>query len=226
MDHRALLFILTNIAPSDESNFNRWYDREHLGDRIEVPGFTSARRYECLGSAHWKYLALYETEGLQVFDSEAYRGRLATQSPWSQKVLPLFVDPQRTIAKEVARQGTGFGAFMTVLALRPDARASAALADRFSRLAADTIAADEGMVRIRLLAGDPDLSRPVAEYRPGRPSPIGGEDWFIFAEASEPESLAALPNAFASLPVESAPAEIGAYKLRIGVDRGDVATTA
>jgi hypothetical protein len=226
MDRHALLFIFTNVAQADESNFNRWYDREHLVDRIEVPGFTSSRRYQSVGTAHWKYLAIYEAEGLQVFDSPVYRERLAAQSPWSKQVLPLFVDPQRTIAKEVSRQGTGFGTYMSIHALRPWQDADVSVADRFSRLAAEAIEADDRLIRIRLLAGDPELSRPVAEYRPGRPSPISGEDWFVFAEASEQESLDTLSGPLASLPVLSAPVELGAYKLRIGVDRGDAAAPA
>jgi len=221
----GLLFILTDVAPADEPNFNRWYDREHLGDRIEVPGFTSARRYERLDTGRWKHLALYETEDLRTFSSPAYKERLASQSAWSKQVLPLFVDPQRTIAQEVARCGVGFGGYISVLAFRAEPDDPGALAEHFSSLAANAIEADDNICRMRLFSADSELSRPVAEYKQSRPSPIGGEHWFIFSEASDPSSLQGIPTLMSALQSAYEPVEIGEFRLRVGVDRGDITDT-
>ena len=225
MDPHGLLFILTDVAPADEPNFNRWYDREHLGDRIEAPGFTSARRYQRLAAGRWKHLALYEAEDLGTFSSPAYKERLANQSPWSKQVLPLFVDPQRTIAKEVARCGVGFGSYISVLAFRADPDTRDASAEHFSKLATSAIEEDDNLLRMRLFSADPELSRPVAEYKQSRPSPIGGEHWFAFSEASDPASLQGIPALMSTLPSAHDPFEVGDFRLRIGVDRGDIETT-
>lgn len=222
MGQHALLFILTNVSLSDETNFNRWYDREHLGDRIEVPGFTSARRYESVGGTHWKYLALYEADELGVFASPSYKERLASQSPWSKQVLPLFVDPQRTIAQERSRHGVGFGCFISIVAFLPEIDAQDQLIENFSSLASTAIEADSNLLRMRLFSADPELSRPVAEYKPGRPSPIGGEHWFAFSEASEPGCLTRLAGQLSALPTTHHAVDVGVYRLRVGVDRGDV----
>ncbi len=221
MGQHAVLFIFANVTTADESNFNRWYDREHLSDRIEIPGFTSARRYEGIGDTRWKYLALYEATELQVFTSPIYKERLASQSPWSTQVLPLFVDPQRTIAQEISRCGVGFGCYISIFAFRPDKGAQNELAETFSTLASAAIEADDHLLRMRLLSGDPELSRPVAEYKHARPSPIGGEHWFVFCEASEPLSLASAAAQLSTLPGARDLMEVGAYRLRVGVDSGD-----
>jgi hypothetical protein len=42
---KGMLLTSMNIDPSDEAEFNRWYDREHLEERVAIEGFLEARRY-------------------------------------------------------------------------------------------------------------------------------------------------------------------------------------
>ena len=42
---KAMLLTSMDIDPSDDAEFNRWYDREHLEERVAIPGFLEARRY-------------------------------------------------------------------------------------------------------------------------------------------------------------------------------------
>ncbi|MEC9358569.1 MAG: hypothetical protein VX836_11955, partial [Pseudomonadota bacterium] len=45
--------------------YNRWYNEQHLGDVLKVPGFTSAQRFSLMhadADSVWRYLALYEFE--------------------------------------------------------------------------------------------------------------------------------------------------------------------
>ena len=45
MAGKGMLLTSMNIGASDEAEFNRWYDREHLEERVAIPGFLEARRY-------------------------------------------------------------------------------------------------------------------------------------------------------------------------------------
>src|SRR5271155_5226362 len=48
-----------------EQEFNHWYDKQHLGDVLRVPGFVAARRFTLTPrqeGEHAPYLALYEIE--------------------------------------------------------------------------------------------------------------------------------------------------------------------
>jgi hypothetical protein len=49
-----------DIDPSDEAEFNRWYDREHLEERVAIR-LPEARRYVAHDGKP-KYLSLYSTE--------------------------------------------------------------------------------------------------------------------------------------------------------------------
>src|ERR1019366_3439141 len=41
----ALLMVVVDVDPEHEEEFNRWYDKEHIPERLAMPGFRSARRY-------------------------------------------------------------------------------------------------------------------------------------------------------------------------------------
>ena len=42
---QALLMVWTDIFADVEHDFNDWYNREHVRERVEVPGFIRARRF-------------------------------------------------------------------------------------------------------------------------------------------------------------------------------------
>lgn len=68
----GMLFVATDVAAQDEADFNQWYDREHVEERVRVPGFLSGTRYQALQGVR-KYLGLYKTASLASFTSQAYR---------------------------------------------------------------------------------------------------------------------------------------------------------
>ena len=58
---KGLLLMMTDIDPANEADFNRWYEEEHLDERMAIPGFINARRFTALEGGP-KYLALYDLE--------------------------------------------------------------------------------------------------------------------------------------------------------------------
>ena len=67
----GLLMAWTDVDPEHEAEFNRWYDEEHIGRLLAVPGFLSAGRYRALRGGP-KYLAMYELEDHNVLRSAAF----------------------------------------------------------------------------------------------------------------------------------------------------------
>lgn len=61
-----LFMARANVAPEQETAFNRWYDEEHVHDVARLPGCVRAARYRVLddlpGDTSFRYLALYEFE--------------------------------------------------------------------------------------------------------------------------------------------------------------------
>jgi hypothetical protein len=83
----GLLMVWADVPADKEAEFNRWYNEEHLKERLSVPGFLSAARYEAVKGGP-KHLAYYELESPAVLESEAYKRVVANPTPWTKRCSP------------------------------------------------------------------------------------------------------------------------------------------
>jgi hypothetical protein len=83
----ALLMVWADVPADKEEDFNRWYNQEHLAERLAVPGFLSAARYEAVKGGP-KHLAYYELENAAVLESEAYKRVQKNPTPWTKRCSP------------------------------------------------------------------------------------------------------------------------------------------
>ena len=185
----GLLLILANVGPADEAEFNRWYDREHMRERVAIPGFLCAQRYRSIAPAPWTYLALYHTESFSTFTSLVYRKALANQSPWSKQILSRFRDPQRAVSRRTGRAGYGMGGFVRLARLRPRAIKAEALRERLIAEVLPALVARESILEASLFESDPALSRPVPEYPKSSIDKVRPDDWFLIVHATEPAAF-------------------------------------
>ncbi len=83
----AALAIWLDVEPAAEADFNDWYARQHMPERLSVPGFLRGRRYAATGDS-LPYFTLYEVENAAVLSSAPYLERLNTPTDWTRRVLP------------------------------------------------------------------------------------------------------------------------------------------
>ena len=86
----GLLMVWCDVPADKEPDFNRWYNEEHLPERLSVPGFLSAARYEAVKGGP-KHLAVYELESAAAMESEAYRKVASNPTAWTQRSGPQAV---------------------------------------------------------------------------------------------------------------------------------------
>src|SRR3954470_11833627 len=122
----GMLLTSMDVDPAHEREFNQWYDREHLQERVAIEGFLEARRYVA-HDASPKYLSLYSTRTFDVLDSPAYRTALANQTAWSKQTIARFRNMIRAVARITISNGFGRGAALGLVRLRPAANAGDAL---------------------------------------------------------------------------------------------------
>src|ERR1700688_4612432 len=91
---KGMLITLTEVKTRHERDFNEWYNREHIDERINLPGFSRARRYVAVKGAP-KYLATYECDAVEDLAAARYLARLADQTPWSRRVTSRFTSFHR-----------------------------------------------------------------------------------------------------------------------------------
>jgi len=123
---KGMLLTSMDIDAADDEDFNRWYDREHLEERVAIEGFIEARRYVA-HSGSPKYLCLYSTETIEVLDSPSYRAKLANSTDWSKKSMARFKNMIRAVARITISRGQGRGAVLGIVRLRPDVGSGEAL---------------------------------------------------------------------------------------------------
>jgi len=111
----GLLMVWADVPTDKEAEFNRWYNEEHLAERLAIPGFLSAARYEAVKGGP-KHLAYYELESPAVLESEAYKRVSANPTPWTQRCEPQTIATNfvrnvytlihpRTVSPETAQSG-------------------------------------------------------------------------------------------------------------------------
>src|SRR2546421_3704624 len=94
---KGLLLMMTDIDPANEEDFNRWYEEEHLAERMAIPGFINARRFTALEGGP-KYLALYDLESPEVLQSAPYRHVVgAGKSAWTRRLETQFRNFRRNV---------------------------------------------------------------------------------------------------------------------------------
>jgi hypothetical protein len=184
---KGMLLTSMDIDPSDEADFNRWYDREHLEERVAIPGFLEARRY----IAHQggpKYLCLYSTETFDVLDSAAYRAKLASPTDWSSKTMARFKNMIRAVARITISRGNGRGAALGIIRLR----ASPGSEDKLRTALREKLDPGklDGIISMHLIESDPVLSKPISES-PSVSDP-GAADWFVLLDGSDVNAIAAV----------------------------------
>jgi hypothetical protein len=176
-----MLLTSMDVDAAYEEDFNRWYDREHLIERVAIDGFLEARRYVA-HEASPKYLALYSTKTFEVLESDAYRHALANQTDWSKINIARFRHMIRGVARITASRGQGRGAVLGLLRLRPEPLTGDAL--RAGLLAQFTPETLDGIVSMHLLENDPALSRPLTA------APDSGEaDWFVLIDGTSIDAV-------------------------------------
>lgn len=117
----GMLMTFTEVAPEDENEFNEWYNREHIDERVSMSGFHRARRYVAADAdARMKYFASYETDKVQDLAHPEYMARLAKQTEWSQKIMAGFTKFDRLTVDVIIDQTHGFSGWLGVTRFFPE----------------------------------------------------------------------------------------------------------
>jgi hypothetical protein len=161
---QAQLFVWSDIDPDHEADFNLWYDREHMEERVRIPGFTGARRYRAISNAARRYLALYRATSLGDFTSEAYRKAFTKQTQWSVANFGRMNNTRRRVMHVAEEGGFGWGGALVLIELVPGAKTS----DEISSILSEMMAMD-GVLRVHHMIPDETLSTPLpSESTEGR----------------------------------------------------------
>jgi len=185
-----VLLISHDFPDADDRDFNEWYIREHMPERvIGLPGFNRGRRFRAFDEGP-KYLAFYETTDASALSSEQYLKLVRNFDPRSRQFVPRFQSPSRTVSVVRASVGLGEGGVIGLLGFEAAADVAASLrADGGVRLT-DDLLKRPGITGAHLLEVDRDA---LAHSTRGH---LRQNDlvlpWTLLVEAIDESALAAI----------------------------------
>ena len=86
---QAVVAIWNGIAPEGRTEFYEWHNREHMPERVGIPGFRRGRRYIAKYGAP-EFFTLYEATGTDVLAGPHYLERLNNPTPLTRHVIPKY----------------------------------------------------------------------------------------------------------------------------------------
>ncbi|MGK6314278.1 hypothetical protein [Neorhizobium sp. DT-125] len=111
----AFLAIWHDIAEGEHGEYIEWHTREHMPERLSIPGFRTGKRLHAPEAARYVFGTIYAAENVEVFRSDAYLRRLNNPTPWTAAVAPSFQNFLRVACDRIATAGGGDGGSMATI---------------------------------------------------------------------------------------------------------------
>ncbi len=177
----AFLGLWHDIQPEAQAEYDEWHTREHMPERLALPGFLMGRRLVDRNAETLRYGTIYEATSVEAFRSPEYLARLNAPSAWSAKMMPFFRNMLRVSCERVATSGPcDGGAMMTVRLMLPGGEA------RFTEAAPALVAAlneRPGIVGAHAAVARPEASSIRTNEMAARPkSDVTGFDAVVLVE--------------------------------------------
>ena len=146
-----------DLVPEAKDDFYEWHNREHMPERVGIPGFRRGRRYRAVSGAP-EFFNLYEADSPEVLGGQDYLNRLDAPTEGTRRVVPSFRNVARSVCRVVYTDGPGQGGFMATQRhdIAPERRAAAIAALRGQWLPA--LATHRGVTGVHLCVADEAVS--------------------------------------------------------------------
>ena len=222
---KGMLITFSETPPEVEEDFNEWYNREHIDERVWMPGFHRARRYvDANSNADIKYFATYETDKVEDLADPEYMELLKDQSDWSKKVMSTFTKFDRITANVTIDLSHGFGGACLAARFFPGIGIMSKLRDNLAEKILPNIVSTPGIIGAVLVENNLSV---VNEGRRAQGMEIPENEtpeWIILIEAQDNKVLSNHANklieaGLSEFELEPSDINIGVYNLMFGNNR-------
>jgi hypothetical protein len=200
-----------DIAPEGKTEFYEWHNREHMPERVGIPGFRRGRRYIAEQGTP-EYFTLYEVERPEVLTGREYLNRLNSPTPRTRRALTHFRSVSRCLCRVGASYGYAQGGVIMTWRLEASSGREEELRRYLARTALAAVLERVGVVGAHFGTADRAGSEILTEEKKARGSVTRVPGWVILVEgvsasgiesAAEPElATAALQGHGATDPIE------------------------
>ena len=205
----AVIAIWQDLVPEAKEDFREWHNRQHVPERLSIPGFLRARRLVALQGGP-EFYTLYELDQIDTATSNGYLNRLNAPTEWTQRIMPKFRNMARSACSVVFSAGLGDGGFMMTVRVS----GVPGLLDTLPLLMRDP-----GIVSVHWCAADNSASGIETKEKAFRSSADLIPEYVAMVEGTSPENIR---DAVARLRLKDA--DIAIYRLEHCAAKDDVET--
>ena len=182
---RAAVLIWNDVAPEGRAQFYAWHDREHVPERLSLPGFLRGRRYARAGhSPQW--LTIYEAVDVSALVSPAYLARLNAPTAATTRTLAYFRNTSRAVCRRVHSVGSSSGGHVLAMRMSVDPARADAMCRYLRDDALPRALGTTGVVACHLYAADASASYVDTAESSTRTFDV--PDWVLLCEASNADA--------------------------------------
>lgn len=178
----AFVAIWHDVAPEGLREFYGWHHREHMPERLAIPGFRRGRRYLREDGAGQAYFNLYEVDNFDVLVGPEYLARLNAPTEWTRRAVTHFRNVTRGLCHVAGSAGLGQGGTMATLRFSPAADREAALRAHLVRTAIPALVQQVGVLGAHLGCTDTAGSRLETAEKRARGNPTDIPPWVLLVE--------------------------------------------
>ena len=109
----TILVVMMKVDEADDAVFNKWYNEEHLPERMSIPGYISARRFmldpeDGPANGVLRYLCIWELENDSPLQSEFYQEQNAKPTPTKEAAGAVVKQRARGLYRQIFPTAGGF----------------------------------------------------------------------------------------------------------------------
>jgi hypothetical protein len=210
----GVVAIWHDLLPEARDDFHEWHNREHMPERVGIPGFRRGRRYVAISGTP-EYFNLYEADSPEILGGQDYLNRLNAPTAWTQRVIPSFRNVARSVCRVAFTNGVGSGGVMLTLRFAiDDARRDSTL-DALRRRVLPPLVYRKGVTGLHLCLADEAVSNIETAERKTRANATLVPSWIGLIEGiSVPDVEGAADDLVPALAAHGAPPpERAVYRL-------------
>ncbi|MDE0780068.1 MAG: hypothetical protein OSB67_04875 [Alphaproteobacteria bacterium] len=185
---KGMMITFTEVGTDLDDELNEWYNREHLDERINLPGFRRARRYQAV-DAGIKYMSTYECAQSSDIGSPTYLDVLAAPSEWSERIMPQFLKWHRMVCRVVADSSCGMGSYLSLIRFYPDPEHVSDVKAWITTGVLDELSRRPRLTGACAIAVDLEMDQRLTRAFGQEPDPNQIPEWGVLVEGTDPDSI-------------------------------------
>jgi hypothetical protein len=170
-----------DLLPEARDDFHEWHNREHMPERVGIPGFRRGRRYVAI-SGEPEFFNLYEADSPETLAGQDYLNRLNSPTAWTQRVIPSFRNVARAICRVAFTNGVGSGGVMLTLRFAIDDAGRESTLDALRRRVLPPLVYRKGVTGLHLCLADEAASNVETAERKTRANATVVPSWIVLVE--------------------------------------------